>query len=115
MVNKSNGISAQKFRYPSLIRNSKFSTKLTVLVVGAKKVNVLHTVPLLGRGQLNFFSMICRKKGIVSTVCKPVQFQAIVKPETTGRYIYPSHNSKVYVRVILKRDMYLITHGERML
>ena len=52
---------------------------------------------------------------IVSTFCKPVQFQAIVKPETTGRYIYPSHNSKVYVRVILKRDMYLITHGERML
>ena len=90
-------------------------TVIFVIITYRNKVNVLHTVPLLGRGQLNFFSMICRKKEIVSTICKPVQFQAIVKPETTGRYIYPSQNSKLYVRVILKRDMYLITHGERML
>ena len=109
------GTSIHSLICASLIRNSKFSTKLTVQAVGEKKVIVLHTVPLLGRGQLNFFSMICRKKEIVSTICKPVQFQAIVKPETTGRYIYPSQNSKLYVRVILKRDMYLITHGERML
>ena len=62
IVNNSNGIPAQKFRYPSLIRNSEFSTNLTVQVVRGKKVNVLHTVPLLGRGQLNFFFNDLQKK-----------------------------------------------------
>ena len=112
MVNNSNGIPAQKFRYPSLIRNSKFSTNLTVQGVRGKKVNVLHTVPLLGRGQLNFFfQWFAEKRDSVN----PFNSKLLLNLKQTGRYIYPSHNSKAYVRVILKRDMYLITHGERML
>ena len=96
----------------SLIRNSKFSTKLTVQAVGGKKSKCFTYCAIVRTGTTElFFQWFAEKRDSVN----PFNSKLLLNLKQTGRYIYPSHNSKVYVRVILKRDMYLITHGERML